>query len=241
MIIRADGRSANDLREVFFATGFQKHADGSVLVTFGNTKVICAANVETNVPYHAKQEGTGWLTAEYSMLPGSTSPRAQRETKGPKGRSQEIQRLIGRALRSVVDVKAFPERSILIDCDVLQADGGTRTASITGGYLALALAVKKAQKDGRLPHNQILNGQVAAVSCGVVKDEILVDLCYEEDSTCDVDCNVVLRSDGKLVEIQGTAERNACSWDVWNEMVQRSTRGIEVILKKQREILDRIS
>lgn len=237
MASRSEGRSDHDLRGIKFETGIQKFADGSVLVSFGQTKVICAVTIEKGVPAFAKEEKTGWLTAEYAMLPGSTQTRASREKHGPKGRSQEIQRLIGRALRAVVDISAFPERSITIDCDVLQADGGTRTASVTGAFVALALAVEKAQKEGRLPAGKILTGQVAAVSCGVHQDKVLVDLNYEEDFACDVDCNLVMTADGKIVEIQGTAEGNAFTYDQWADMYKHGSRAISHLIQEQKRVL----
>ena len=236
-MMRVDGRGLADLRPVSFQKDIQRHADGSILISFGDTKVICSASIETSVPYHAKMEGKGWLTAEYSMLPGSTYPRAQRETKGPKGRSQEIQRLIGRALRNVVDLSKMPERSIYIDCDVLQADGGTRTASITGAYVALAMAVRKGQKDGRLPNANLLTGQVAAVSCGLLSGEVYVDMCYAEDSKCDVDCNLVMTSEGRLVEIQGTAEKTACTVEQWQQLTNMGCQAIHQLVKLQKNAL----
>lgn len=234
---RSYQRGALDLRPIDFQLGIQKFATGSVLVSFGDTRVICSASVETSVPSFAKSQGQGWLTAEYSMLPASTNTRSSRETKGPKGRTQEIQRLIGRALRSVVDLKAMPERSITIDCDVLQADGGTRTASITGGFVALALAVNRAQGSGVLPAGKIITGQVAAISAGIRNDEVLVDLDYSEDSSCDADCNIVLTSDGAIVEVQGTAEQRPFTVQKWNEVLKASQDAIAKLIRAQREIL----
>lgn len=205
---RSDGRDAADqLRPIRFERGFTRYAEGSVLVSFGETRVLCNASVEESVPPFLRGEGTGWVTAEYSMLPRATHTRSAREAARGKlgGRTMEIQRLIGRALRSVVDFKLLGERTILIDCDVLQADGGTRTAAITGAWLALADAIDRLLDEGRLNRSP-LKGSVAAVSTGVVNGQAVLDLNYDEDFRASVDMNFVMTGDGRLVEVQGTAE-----------------------------------
>src|SRR5690242_20091288 len=198
------------MRPVQITPGYLKTAEGSALIQVGNTQVLCAASVEASVPGFLRNSGKGWVTAEYSMLPRATATRSPREvTKGrPGGRTHEIQRLIGRSLRAVVDTTALGERSIILDCDVLQADGGTRVASITGAYVALALAVKKMLTFKMIPKSP-LTGAVAAVSVGILKGEAILDLCYEEDSKADVDANVVMIDADKFVEFQATAEHNA--------------------------------
>src|SRR5580700_4891521 len=201
--MRPDGRKPDELRPVEIATGYLKTAEGSALITVGNTQVLCAASVETSVPPFLRNTGKGWVTAEYSMLPRATSTRTPREvTKGrPSGRTHEIQRLIGRSLRSIVNLEALGERSIILDCDVLQADGGTRVASITGAWVALALALNQLVKFRVLPKSP-LTGAVAAVSVGMLDGESLLDLCYEEDARAEVDANIVMTSAGKFVEYQ---------------------------------------
>src|ERR1700724_1588379 len=202
--MRPDGRRPDELRPVEIATGYLKTAEGSALITIGNTQVLCAASVETSVPPFLRNTGKGWVTAEYSMLPRATSTRTAREVaKGrPSGRTHEIQRLIGRSLRAVIDLSVLGERSIILDCDVIQADGGTRVASITGAYVALALAVRHLTALKKSP----LLDSVAAISVGIVKGEALLDLNYEEDSRADVDMNIVMTGSGKFIEVQGTAE-----------------------------------
>jgi ribonuclease PH len=204
---RSDGRDATELRTVSITPGFIRHADGSVLVEMGATRVICTASIEETVPQFLRDSGRGWVTAEYGMLPGSSPTRIPREAARGRvgGRTQEIQRLIGRSLRAVIDLESLGSRTIWLDCDVIQADGGTRTASITGGYVALALAVRRLRERGTLARNP-LRASVAAVSVGVVGGEVLLDLCYEEDSRAAVDMNLVMTGDGQFVEIQGTAE-----------------------------------
>ena len=199
---RPDGRDAATLRPVAYELGYQEWAAGSILFSMGKTRVLCAASVSDDTPRWLRGTGKGWVTGEYSMLPAATSERSAREvTRGrPGGRTQEIQRLIGRALRSVTDLRAIGERMVTIDCDVLQADAGTRTASITGGYVALAMALRGAGVENAL------RDSVAAVSVGLVEGEARLDLCYEEDAGAEVDCNVVMTGDGRLVEVQGTAE-----------------------------------
>ena len=208
--MRSDGRKANQLREVQIIPDYLKTAEGSALIMVGNTHVLCAASVETSVPPFLRNTGKGWVTAEYSMLPRATSTRTPREvTKGrPSGRTHEIQRLIGRSLRSIVNLEALGERSIILDCDVLQADGGTRVASITGAYVALAIAIKKMVAYRTIPRSP-LTGVVAAISVGILKGQPLMDLCYEEDSQAEVDANIVMTDNGRFVEFQATAEHKS--------------------------------
>lgn len=207
--MRDNNRKNNEMREVKVTKNYIMHPEGSVLIEFGNTKVICNATIEEKVPPFLKGKGTGWVTAEYSMLPRSTNTRNQREASKGKvtGRTMEIQRLIGRALRSSVNLQKLGERSIIIDCDVIQADGGTRTASITGGYIALEIAVKKLIDSGKLPTSPIIS-KVAAISIGKVKGEILLDLDYVEDSKADVDMNIIMNDKDEFIEIQGTGEES---------------------------------
>ena len=207
--LRLNNRKNDEMREVKITKNYIIHPEGSVLIEFGNTKVICNATIEEKVPPFLKGNGTGWVTAEYSMLPRSTNTRNQREASKGKltGRTMEIQRLIGRALRSSVNLHKLGERSIIIDCDVIQADGGTRTASITGGYIALELAVKKLLESGKLASTPIIS-KVAAISIGKVNGEILLDLDYEEDSKADVDMNIVMNDRNEFIEIQGTGEES---------------------------------
>ncbi len=208
--MRPSKRLPDQLRNIRITRRYTRHAEGAVLIEAGDTKVLCTVSVEDKVPPFLKGKGQGWLTAEYGMLPRATNTRSDREAARGKqsGRTQEIQRLIGRALRAVVDLNALGERTMQIDCDVIQADGGTRTASITGAYAALEIAVKRLLRIGRL-HNNPLIDSVAAVSIGLRNDELLVDLNYEEDSKADLDMNVVMTQSGKILEIQGTAERSA--------------------------------
>ena len=207
--MRDNNRKNNEMREVKVTKNYIMHPEGSVLIEFGNTKVICNATIEEKVPPFLKGKGTGWVTAEYSMLPRSTNTRNQREASKGKvtGRTMEIQRLIGRALRSSVNLQKLGERSIIIDCDVIQADGGTRTASITGGYIALEIAVKKLIDSGKLPTSPIIS-KVAAISIGKVRGEILLDLDYVEDSKADVDMNIIMNDKDEFIEIQGTGEES---------------------------------
>ena len=207
--MRNNGRKNNEMREVKVTKNYIMHPEGSVLIEFGNTKVICNATIEEKVPPFLKGKGTGWVTAEYSMLPRSTNTRNQREASKGKvtGRTMEIQRLIGRALRSSVNLQKLGERSIIIDCDVIQADGGTRTASITGGYIALEIAVKKLIDSGKLTSSPIIS-KVAAISIGKVRGEILLDLDYVEDSKADVDMNIIMNDKDEFIEIQGTGEES---------------------------------
>jgi ribonuclease PH len=204
-MIRVDGREADQLREVRIHPGFMENAEGSALIEIGKTRVICTATVENRVPRHLEGSGKGWLTAEYSMLPRSSAQRIQRERNGVKGRSHEMQRLIGRSLRTIFDLDKFGARTILVDCDVLQADGGTRTASVTGAYVAVALALERLKSERKVS-TELLKDSVSAVSVGVVEGEPVLDLCYLEDAQAEVDMNVVLTGQGEFVEIQGTAE-----------------------------------
>ncbi len=223
---RSDGRKFNEMRKVKVTVPFNKHAEGSCLIEFGDTRVACTASVEENVPPFLRNSGKGWVTAEYGMLPRSTNTRMNRDKTLTTGRTLEIQRLIGRSLRAVIDTNKLGERTIKIDCDVLQADGGTRTASVTGGYIALALAVKKLLKNGVLTVNP-LTDTVAAVSVGVYKGSPVLDLPYEEDSNADMDMNVVMVGKGKFVEIQGTAEKDPFSKKDMDALLKLAEKGIK--------------
>jgi len=235
---RIDDRRLDQGRPLTMTPGFLRHAPGSVLIETGETKVICAATIEDRVPPFLKGKGTGWVTAEYGMLPRSSKDRIARESVRGKvsGRTQEIQRLIGRSLRAVIDLDKLGERTIWIDCDVLQADGGTRTASISGAFVALALALRDARATGSLSKDPIRD-HVAATSIGIVVGEALLDLNYAEDSTADVDMNVVMTGAGEFVEIQGTAESQTFSHDALGEMLALAEKGIAQIIEKQREVL----
>jgi len=234
--MRIDHRQPADLRPVEIITGYLITAEGSALIKVGNTHVLCAASVEDTVPPFLRNSGKGWVTAEYSMLPRSTSKRTQREvSKGrPSGRTHEIQRLIGRSMRSVVDTTAMGERTVIIDCDVLQADGGTRTASITGAYVAMALAFGQLVKYGQLKRSP-LRDSVAATSVGLVRGVPMLDLCYEEDSQADVDMNVVMTGRGKFVEVQATAEHEAFDDGQMTELVALARAGIERLVDIQKQ------
>lgn len=236
---RIENRANNEMRPIFLGPGFIKNAKGSCFVKFGDTHVICAASIEEKVPPFLRNTGTGWITAEYGMLPCSTKDRIEREAaKGKQsGRTQEIQRLIGRSLRTVVDLKMLGERQIKIDCDVIQADGGTRTASITGGFIALYYAVKNLLKSGKIKENPII-GQVAAISCGIVQNENLLDLNYQEDSNADVDANFVINDKLEMIEVQITGEKNSFSTEKLIELTKLSQEGIEKILKIQKEVMN---
>ncbi len=235
--IRIDDRAFDQIRPTKITPNFSPYAEGSALIEVGNTKVICTATVEEKVPFFLRNKGTGWVTAEYAMLPRATHTRTNRETMRPSGRTQEIQRLIGRSLRAVVDMKLLGERQILIDCDVLQADGGTRCASITGACVALALAVKSMLQQGKLKKNPIIS-EVAAVSVGVVENTALLDLCSAEDSTAEVDMNIVCTGSGKFIEIQGTAERAPFNREQMNEMLELAEKGINQLFTIQRYALN---
>lgn len=236
--MRADGRSADELRTVTFERDFTEMTAGSCLVSFGATRVLCTATIEDDVPRWMRGRGTGWITAEYSMLPGSSTERVRREVKDgkPSGRTQEIQRLIGRALRSVCDMAALGERQVIVDCDVLQADGGTRTASICGGYLALHDALSRLVQRGTIGSHP-LTERCAAVSVGVVDGSPVLDLAYVEDSRADVDMNVVMTSAGRFVEVQGTAEGLAFSRSELDEMLALAEKGIAEIVDLQGQMI----
>lgn len=236
--MRIDRRRPDEIRTVKINKDYIKYADGSVLITMGDTKVICTASVEEKVPLFLKGQGTGWITAEYSMLPRATPERAVREvTQGQmRGRTQEIRRLIGRSLRAVVDLRAFGERTIWIDCDVIQADGGTRTASVTGGFVALIDTFIRLKSQGILNWIPVFDS-VAAVSVGLVDGEILLDLNYREDSLASVDVNFVMTGHSKFIEIQGTAEKKPFSKKTLDDMLKLATKGIQELTQAQREVL----
>ncbi len=231
-------RAPDRLRDIEFVRNFTNNPAGSVLVSFGNTKVLCTASVELQVPRWLKESGSGWVTAEYSLLPGSSTERVTREASRGKqsGRTMEIQRLIGRSLRSAVDLSLLKEIQIILDCDVLQADGGTRTASICGSYIALVDAVNKLMEDRVIKKNPVIS-TLAAVSVGIVENVALLDLDYFEDSNADVDMNVVM-SDGKFVEIQGTAEKDPFSHSQLTELLTLAEKGISEIVQMQQDILN---
>lgn len=236
--MRVDGRENDEIRQVIITKDYLKHPDGSVLIEIGDTKVICSAMIENKVPHFLRGSGKGWITAEYSMLPSSTHSRKIRESSKGKveGRTQEIQRLIGRALRSVVDLDKLGEKTIWIDCDVIQADGGTRTASISGAFVALAVALSKHYK-ANLP----LKGFLSAISAGIVQGEALLDLCYLEDSKAKVDMNIVMTDSGEFVEIQGTGEDCPFTRDELNEILRLAEIGNRSIIAMQKEVLGEIS
>jgi len=225
-------RGTFSIRETSAVIDICRNSYGSVLFSMGNTKVICAVSIDTDVPDFARNKNTGWLTAEYTMLPYSTGKRTKREFSKRDGRSVEIQRLIGRSLRAGIDLDRFQGFSMFIDCDVLQADGGTRTASITGGYIAMKLAVDRMLREGLLQENP-LKGNIAAISIGIVDDEILLDLDYSEDSRADVDMNIVMNSKLELIEIQGSSEQAPFSVDRMNRMVEIAGKGIEELINIQ--------
>ena len=237
--MRPSGRAANQLRPIRITRNYTRHAEGSVLVEFGDTRVLCNASVEERCPPWLRGTGKGWVTAEYGMLPRSTGQRMGREAARGRqgGRTMEIQRLIGRALRAGLDMQALGERSITIDCDVIQADGGTRTAAITGGFVALADALRHLLERGTLTRDP-LHGQVASVSVGIYRGEPILDLDYLEDSDCETDMNVVMNSGGAFIEIQGTAEGHPFRMDELQAMLGLAQGGITELLEKQREALD---
>lgn len=231
-------RAPDQLRPVEFALDYVIHPEGSVLISMGKTRVLCNATVQESLPPWLKysKKRHGWVTAEYAMLPRSTEQRTDRETHAPKGRTQEIQRLIARSLRGAVDLDKLGERQIIVDCDVLQADGGTRTAAITGGYVALALAIKRLEKRGTIPSNT-LTQTVAAVSVGVVNGKAVLDLDYQMDLNAEVDMNVVMTGDGRFVEVQGTAEKKPFSRAALGAMLMLAEHGIKQLLQAQTEAL----
>ena len=240
-ITRSDGRAWNKVRPIQITPSFQLSADGSALIETGNTKVLCAASVEEQVPAFLKGTGRGWVTAEYDMLPRATNTRSIRDRTSGRinGRSQEIQRLIGRSLRAIIDLEMLGERTIHIDCDVIQADGGTRTAAITGAYVALNQAINTMLDMGKITQTPILS-QVAATSVGIIDAELLLDLCYEEDFKADVDFNVVLNNDGKLIELQGATEANPFDRKYIPEILSLAFKGAEDLFRAQRDSLSTI-
>lgn len=237
-MLRHDGRSNTQLRPVRILRNYIKHAEGSVLIEVGDTKVICTASVEERIPPFKKDSGEGWITAEYSMLPRATAIRNQRDISKLKlnGRSSEIQRLIGRSLRTIVDLKLLGERTITVDCDVIQADGGTRTAAITGGYVALADACRTLVKNGLISKTPII-GTVAATSVGIVNGEELLDLCYIEDSSAEVDMNVIMTDKGEFIELQATGEKSSFSKKQLDKLLNLAESGIHELIKAQNEVI----
>ncbi len=236
--MRPSNRKANQLRNVTIETGVNRHAEGSCLITCGNTRVICTASVDAGVPSFLKGTGKGWVTAEYGMLPRSTNSRMPREAaKGKQsGRTQEIQRLIGRSLRSVVDLTKLGEKQIIVDCDVIEADGGTRTASITGSYVALQLAIRSLMKAEKLVASPVM-GQVAAISCGVYNGVAVLDLDYDEDSTATMDANFILTADGKIIEVQCTAEQTPVEEALFHELMGLAKQGVSELAAIQNKAL----
>lgn len=232
--MRPSGRAPDQLRDVKFTCGYTKHAEGSVLIEFGETRVLCTASVDNRVPRFLMGKGEGWVTAEYGMLPRSTHTRMGREASHGKqsGRTQEIQRLIGRSLRAALNLSALGERTITIDCDVLQADGGTRTASITGGFVALSIAIEKLLKQKKITKNPI-HGQIASISVGIYKGVPVLDLDYKEDSNAETDMNVVMNDASAFIEVQGTAEGHAFHQEELNAMLELAKSGIADLLSKQ--------
>lgn len=235
---RTDGRGASELRPVKITPGYLPYAEGSVLIEMGQTRVVCSASIEDRVPPFLRNCGQGWITAEYSMLPRATQQRTPREVRrgGPSGRTHEIQRLIGRSLRAAADMKLLGERTLTIDCDVLQADGGTRTAAITGAFVALALADQKLLSIGKTLRSIVTN-EVAAISVGIVDNTALLDLKYDEDSAADVDMNVVCTGDGRFIEVQGTAEREPFSREQMDSLLALAGQGIQALATIQRETI----
>ena len=235
--MRIDGRAWNEMRPVRMTPGYVAYPEGSVLIEMGETRVLCNATIEDRVPPWRSGSGAGWVTAEYALLPRSTHQRTRRETRGLGGRTQEIRRLIGRSLRAAVDLDKLGERTIILDCDVIQADGGTRTASITGAYVALAVAVQRLVQEGAVPPG-VLTTEVAAISLGLVDRELLLDLCYEEDSAAEVDFNLVMTGDGRLIEVQGTAEGVPFDRRALDGVLDLAEEGIGQLLALQRQILE---
>ncbi len=236
--MRPSGREASQMREVRFIADFTKHAEGSVLTSFGDTQVLCTASIEERVPAWMRNTGRGWVTGEYGMLPRATHTRSGREASRGKqgGRTLEIQRLIGRSLRAVTDLEALGERTVTLDCDVIQADGGTRTASISGAFVALAIAMKRHRKSGRMRKNP-LHGQVAAISVGIYGGVPVLDLDYEEDSEAETDMNIVMNDAGRFIEVQGTAEGHAFTDDEFAAMISLARRGIDDIIVEQNKAI----
>ena len=236
---RTDGRAANELRLVKITPGFLPYAEGSVLIEMGQTRVVCSASIDERLPPFLRNSGQGWITAEYSMLPRATQQRTSREIGrgGPSGRTHEIQRLIGRSIRAAANMRLLGERTITLDCDVLQADGGTRTAAITGAYIAFALAVNRLLVAGKIQRNVITN-EVAAISVGVVENTPLLDLKYDEDSRAEVDMNVVCTGDGRFIEVQGTAEREPFSRAQMDSLLALASDGLTTLIARQRETIE---
>lgn len=234
---RTDGRAFDQLRNVKITPNISPYAEGSALIEVGGTKVICTASVEDRVPLFMRNKGLGWVTAEYAMLPRATNTRTQRETQRPSGRTAEIQRLIGRSLRAIVDTRLLGERQIFLDCDVIQADGGTRCASITGAYVALALACRRLIKTGQISKNPVIS-EVAAVSVGIVEGTPVLDLAYAEDSNAEVDMNIVCTGEGKFIELQGTAEREPFTREQMDEMLVLADKGVRELFAIQRYALN---
>jgi ribonuclease PH len=235
-VTRPDGRRPDELRPVKFTLDYVDYPEGSVLIELGSTRVLCNASLEETVPAWMVGKGTGWLTAEYALLPRSTHTRTPRETRGLRGRTQEIRRLIGRSLRAGVDLALMGERTLVIDCDVLQADGGTRTAAVTGGYVATVLALRRLVGQGAVPED-VLASPVAAISVGVVAGQACLDLCYAEDRDAEVDLNVVMTAEGRLIEVQGTAEGSPFSRETLDHMLDLANHGIASLVQHQREAL----
>ena len=236
--MRPSKRTPDQIRNVSIETNVNAYAEGSCLIKFGNTHVLCTATIEEKVPPFLRNKGTGWVTAEYNMLARSTHTRNSRDPMKPNGRNIEIQRLIGRSLRSVIDVKKLGERQIIIDCDVIQADGGTRCASITGGYVALALAVKKIMDKRTIKENPLI-GSVCALSCGIFNGNVVADLDYDEDSKCEVDANFVINQNFDLVEIQGTAEQGAMSFEQVSQMYELAKKAAVEIFEMQKNAINK--
>jgi ribonuclease PH len=236
---RTDGRTADELRSVRITPSYLPYAEGSALIEMGETRVICSASVEERVPPFLRNRGQGWVTAEYAMLPRATLQRTSRETGrgGPSGRTHEIQRLIGRSLRAIVNTQLLGERTITLDCDVLQADGGTRTASITGAYVAFALACRRLLRANKIQRSP-LTGEVAAISVGIVDGTPLLDLKYDEDSRAEVDMNVVCTGDGRFIEVQGTAEGSPFTREEMDQLLVLARHGIDRLLQAQRAALE---
>jgi ribonuclease PH len=234
--MRPDNRQWDEMRPVQMVPGFVDYAEGSVLIEAGHTRVLCNATVEASLPRWRMGSGSGWITAEYALLPRSTHQRTRRETHGLGGRTQEIQRLIGRSLRAAVDLDKLGERTIIVDCDVLQADGGTRTAAITGGYVALALALAGLEQQGEIPP-ETLQTEVAAISLGLVEGQLRLDLCYEEDSAATADFNIVMGGDGQFIEVQGTAEGATYNRAALNAVLDLAEKGISALIEQQQQVL----
>lgn len=237
--MRPDGRAPDELRSIQFTPDYVVYPEGSVLIAVGETRVLCNVTVTERLPYWRQKDNAGWLTAEYALLPRATHERTSRETRGLRGRTQEIRRLIGRSLRACVDLELLGTRQLIVDCDVIQADGGTRTAAITGGYVAVAMALQRLAQQGVIPA-EVLTHQVAAVSVGMVDGEPCLDLCYAEDARADVDLNIVMDDRGGFVELQGTAEGRAFDRSHLDQMLDLATTGIGELMRGQRTALQQV-